>query len=247
MPIDAWAFATEQELDEHREMLRWWRQNRGTDGDVTRPETRIDVKQPLLVVLLDDLLRGQAVKASVLEPRSTLNQTQVISALGAPYGGLMKWGFNPSMSALTGSVEWTENIYPLVDDANAIELKLGKLPSLALADVTVTGGLIRTGEAPDIVTHNTWRWQVTFGGKYAGRDLLPLQIQSQLLGGYTLVESVTDWEDTGRVVDVREVIGVPFPTPAKRGARAWVEWKSRAGWCVTAIEPRDFGDYGLFN
>ena len=84
-------------------------------------------------------------------------------------------------------------------------------------------------------------------GKYAGVDMQPLQIDGHFSGAYCIVESTTEWITTGAIVAVSEVIGLQSPTPARRGARAWCEWKSRAGWCVTAIEPRDFGDYGLFN
>ncbi len=241
--MDAYAFSTEQQLDDVLRMLTWWKTRTGEDPEVGLPQPRSDPKQPLLVVLLDDLERGQAVDAVVLEPRSTLNETQVISALGAPAGGYLRLGFKPSATAAT---EWTPNIYPLLDDAGVIERYLGALPSLSLADVSVTLGLMATGTLPAVVSHNTWRWQVTFLGRYAGLEMEKLEIDSHLTGATCIVESRTDWESTGRVVQVREVIGVPFPTPARRGARAWVEWKSRAGWCVTAIEPRDFGDYGLF-
>lgn len=242
--MDAFAFATEQQLDDCMAMIAWWKNRRAEETEITTPAAKIEAKQPLLVLLLDDLERGQTVSAAVLEPRNSLNETQVITALGAPYGGYMKWGFQPSSTA---EIEWTPNIYPLLDTSDVIEGYLGACPSLSLADVTVSGGLTYTGLPPDVVSHNTWRWHVTFGGRYAGVDMLPLQIESVLSGAYCIVESTTEWINTGRIVEVREVIGVPFPTPARRGARAWVEWKSRAGWCVTAIEPRDFGDYGLYN
>lgn len=242
--MDAYAFASQTTLDDCLSMLDWWKTKRGVDAETSAPDAKFETKQPLLVVLLDDLVRGATVKATVLEPRTNLNETQVITALGSPGGGYMRWGFKPSTTA---AVEWSEILYPTLDTADVIERKLTSGGgSLSLADVTVQLGYTITGLPPDQEHWQTWRWQVTFGGRYAGLDVQPLEIDDHLAGATVLVESVTDWEDTGRIVDVREVIGVPFPTPLKAGARAWVQWKSRAGWCVIAVEPRDFGDYGLY-
>jgi len=241
--MDAYAFSTEQQLDDVLRMLTWWKVNHGHDAQVTTAAFRSDPRQPLLVLLHDDLPKGGMVTASVLEPRANLNETQVITAYGAPGGGYFRWGFKVSATA---TPEWTPFIYPLLDTADVIERYLGALPSLSLADVTVTGGLIQTGVPPNVVQHNQWRWQVTFGGKYAGMDMQPLVIDDHLSYAYLIVESTTEWIDSGKVVEVREVLGVPRPSPLRAGARAWVEWKSRAGWCVTAVEARDFGDYGLF-
>jgi len=240
---EAFAFSNESDVDDLKLMLTEWRQSRGKPPETSLPSPRMDYRQPKLVVLLDDLLRGQTVQAAVLEPRQTLNQTQVITAVGNPSGGYMRWAFRAPGSS---DPEYTPNIYPLVDGPKTIEAYLGAFRRLTLADVTVTLGLTQTGESPDVVTHNPWRWQVTFGGQYAGVVVPSLSIDSHLIGGWCIVESETTWEQTGEIIEVSEVIGVPNPTPAKAGARAWVHHKSRAGWCVIAIEPRDFGDYGIF-
>lgn len=240
---EVWAFSKESDLDDVMRMLTEWRANRQTSPQTSYPQPKSESWQPKLVVLLDDLRRGQTVQALVLEPRYTLNQTQVITAVGDPSGGYMRWGFKPPGQS---EPQWTPNIYPLVDKPDVIQRYLGSLRNLTIRDVSVTLGLTDTGAVPDVVTHNPWRWQVTFGGQYSGTVLPPLAIDAHLIGGWCIVESDTTWEQTGQIIEVSEVIGVPNPTPAKRGARAWVQYKTSAGWCVVAIEPRDFGDYGLF-
>lgn len=241
---DVFAFSRERDMDDVLKMLQWWRSRGGTDGQPTTGATPpTPYREPLVVALLDDLVSASSVQATVLEPRANLNETQVITALGAPGGGFMRWGFKASAFSET---VWTPNIYPMVDDSYVIEGYLQALKGLSVDDVRVTLGRIKTNTSDGIVAHDMWRWQVTFQGQYAGQEMQPIQIDSHMSGSYVLAESKTDWIDTGRVVTVSEVLGVPFPTPLKAGARMWVHWKARLGWCVIAGEARDFGAYGLF-
>lgn len=238
-----YAYVDERDFNDSLQMLREWRERRGSATPGVNPVRDIPVDDEL-VVLLDTLEAGETVKAAVLQPRKANNETQIITAMGTPTGGYMRLGYRPSLTAPT---EWTPLIYPLVDDASVIQRYLGELPSLASTEVVVGLGKKIVGTAPNQETKNPWRWFVTFKGRYGGGvDVQPLQVDDFFIDSYCLVQSITTWEDSYRIVDVHEVIGVPTPSPLRKGAKAWVRWKRNFGYCLIAAEARDFGDYFLF-
>jgi len=242
MPDTYYAYVDERDYSDALQMLREWRATKSSVTPGVNPVRDIPVNDEL-VVLLDYLQPGQSVKAAVLEPRKGRNEIQLVSTLGHPTGGYFRLGFKPSATA---STEWTPFIYPLVDDASVIQKYMEELPSLSANDVRVGLGLKTTLSNGVQTQFNPWRWQVTFQGKYTGVDVQPLQVEAVFSDSYIMVQSITQWEDTYRVIDVFEVIGVPFPTPLRPGCHAWVRWRSGFGYCVIAAEARDFGDYGIF-
>lgn len=237
-----YAYVDERDYSDALQMLREWRATKSSVTPGVNPVRDLPVEDEL-VVLLDTLEAGETVKAAVLTPRTGLNETQYVTALGTPDGGYMRIGFKPSETAET---EWTPLIYPLIDDASKIQQYMEELPSLSPNDIRVGLGLKIVGTAPNLEVKNPWRWLFTFQGRYAGVNVQPLIVEAAFNLGYCVVQSITTWVDSYRVVDVSEVIGVPVPTPLKHGSRAWVRWKRNFGYCVIAAEARDFGDYDLF-
>lgn len=234
-------FERERDIEDLLRMLREWRQTpRPPGGPPAQPNDQ--PRPPILVALMSSLESGQTVRGSILKPRTALNETQVISAFGSPGGGYFRIGY----SNTGGGMELTPYIYPLLDDAVVIQKYLEDLPSIGAGQISVGLGMRRETIDAEITQYDPWRWLITFGGRFEGLDMPLLKVESFLTDAYLLVQSVTVWEDTFELVDVSEVLGVPTPSPLRAGARAWCQWYPGFGYCVTAVEARDFGDYGLF-
>ena len=242
MPDDSPWGLTESQHRDVMLMLESWRRN--PKGPIVPPgsvqgDNRGD-RPPIIVALLDPLRTGQAVYGAVLTKRST-NETQIITAYGNASGGTFRLGFK---LAATSDPEWTPLFYPAVDAPSVLQKYLSDLPSVGIGNVEVTLGLITTTDA---VEHNTWRWMITFCGKFAGRDIEMLEVEDAVTGAGLLIQSNNPLEDTGRTELINEVLGVPDPTPLQAGARAICIWHHGIGYIPIACEVRDFGDYGLFS
>lgn len=240
---EVYAFATEQQRDEVDEMVRWWRLRRSVEDSIALQPERLDRREFEIVALLDDLESGGSVPARVLAPVASDRVVQCITALGSPGGGYFRLGFAPSSTAET---EWTEIIYPMLDDAATITRYLGKLPSLGIGTARVGLGLITIASGANAGQYNAWRWLIEFGGRYAGQTVPTLEVDGHLTDSYLIVQSEIQWTDTGETIDVYAPLPVPTPTPLRRGAIAAAFPRRRFGHVVIACEPRDFGDYGLF-
>lgn len=241
--MDAHAFAQEKDVDDLKLMLQEWRTARGANATVGQPDSRFDQKEPELVVLMDSLESGQTVKARVMEPRAKRYEIQMVTALGIPSGGYIRFGWRQSS---TSDIVYTPNIYPLIDTAATIQNYMAELPGLGRGNIRVNLGTLQTTEGRTVVSHKMWRWQFEFIGTWEGRDPELIVVDSHLTNAYATTEQAIDWVDSGRMIDVHCAIPCPYPTPMRAGAFAWAQWKRRAGYCVIACEPRDFGDYGLF-
>lgn len=207
-------------------------------ADLDRP--RDDQRPPIIFALLDGLNCGGTAMGAVLTQRST-NEKQIISAYGQPTGGTFKVGFVKSAGL---DPEWTPLFYPAIDTAATLQKYLSACPSVGVGNVEVTLGLITTADRSQ---HNTWRWIITWCGKFAGLDVPMVQIDYDTVGAALLVTANNPLEDTGRVELIHEVIGVPDPSPLRAGARGIAIWHYGIGYIPVSIEIRDFGEYGLFS
>lgn len=236
----AWGLLREEKRD-FDAMRALYRRRPKSDGEgaPSLGEFSSAERPPIIAVLLDALEAGRSVPAAVLAVRS-INEIQVITAYGVPSGGYFRVGFKLSE---TSETEWTPFFYPMLESAAVLQKYLSDLPSVGHGNVEVTLGLVTL---PDGTAHNAWRWNVVWCGRYAGVDMQMLELDQFLVGAGLLVATNNPLEDTGRVEMIREVIGVPSPTPLRAGARCMALWYHGVGYCIHACEARDFGDYGLF-
>jgi len=181
------------------------------------------------VILHDDLSMFESVDASITQLVST-TEIQRVRFRGTVTGGTFSLTWEPEGNVNDDSPQTADIAY----DATQTEFRDALTQQLDLTENDIRVKKLSDGF-----------WLITFLGRYAGKNIPLIEVASDDLDGNVnaVATAQTYWEDTGRVVSVREILGVADPTPLTRGAVCLCHWVNTAGYCVGSVECRDFRWY----